>query len=153
MFGPLGSLAPELVWGLFTRALGLVLLISFASLARQIVPACGSRGPVPIGIRLNKIAQDFPTWRRFYYFPTLLWISHNALEQGLQVPSHASNRCGLKQVCTVLEPTMQACRCLPELKHYIEPRRAGVNLQGGYAQTWQLWHLLRCIVEHKQDLK
>jgi hypothetical protein len=76
MFGPLGSLAPELVWGLFTRGLGLVLLISFGSLSRQMVAACGQNGPVPIGIRLRKIAEDFPTWRRFLYFPTLLWVSH-----------------------------------------------------------------------------
>lgn len=76
MFGPLGSLPPELVWGLFTRGLGLVFLISFVSLATQIVSCAGSRGGLPMGPRLQKMAQDFPTWRRFFYFPTLLWISH-----------------------------------------------------------------------------
>jgi hypothetical protein len=64
-----------LVWGLFTRGLGLVFLISFTSLSFQIVRAAGSEGGIPIEVRLNKIKQDFPTWRRFYYFPTLLWIS------------------------------------------------------------------------------
>ena len=74
----LGSLSPELVWGLFTRGLGVVFLISFASLAGQIVRCAGPQGGVPIGPRLAKIAEDFPTWRRFFYFPTLLWLNQLA---------------------------------------------------------------------------
>ena len=71
----LRALSPELVWGLFTRGLGAVFLISFASLAGQIVRGAGSDGGLPVAWRLAKIKQDFPTWRRFYYFPTLLWLS------------------------------------------------------------------------------
>ena len=76
----LGPLTPELVWGLFTRGLGVVFLISFASLAGQIVACAGPRGGVPIGPRLAKMAEDFPTWRRFYYFPTLLWLNSSAAD-------------------------------------------------------------------------
>jgi hypothetical protein len=68
------SLAPLLVWGLFERGIGLVLLISFASLSVQVVPAVGKGSILPIGRRLEKLGKDFPTWRRFFYFPTLLWI-------------------------------------------------------------------------------
>ncbi len=75
MFDWLASLRPELVWGLFTRALGLVLLISFASLAGQIVLGSGRGGGLPVALRLRKIRRDFPTWRRFVYFPTLLWVN------------------------------------------------------------------------------
>lgn len=65
------------VWGLFTRGLGLIFLISYASLLGQIVRGAGERGGMPIGRRLAKIEQDFPTWHRFHYFPTLLWISRS----------------------------------------------------------------------------
>jgi hypothetical protein len=70
-------LSPAQVWGLFVRGLGLIFLISFASLADQIVRGAGERGGMPIGRRLAKIEEDFPTWRRFFYFPTLLWVSRS----------------------------------------------------------------------------
>src|SRR5687768_16536867 len=65
------------IWGLFTRGLGLIFIISFASLIGQIVKGAGEKGGMPIGRRLEKIAEDFPTWRRFLYFPTVLWISRS----------------------------------------------------------------------------
>jgi len=79
-------IAPELVWGLFSRGLGLLYVISFASLAGQIVRGSGRHGGLPIFLRLNKIREDFPSWRRFYYFPTLLWLSDSdAMLQGLTI--------------------------------------------------------------------
>jgi hypothetical protein len=62
------------IWGLFTRGLGVIFIISFASLIGQIVKGAGEKGGMPIGRRLDKIAEDFPSWHRFHYFPTLLWI-------------------------------------------------------------------------------
>jgi hypothetical protein len=70
------SLDPRLVWGLFPRGIGLILLISFASLSAQVAPSVGSKALVPIARRLAKLREDFPTWRRFFYFPTLLWFGH-----------------------------------------------------------------------------
>ncbi|HVW27048.1 MAG TPA: lipase maturation factor family protein [Polyangiaceae bacterium] len=69
------ALSPELVWGLFTRGLGVLLLISFTSLSLQVVRSAGRGGGFPIAQRLAHIAHDFPGVRRFFYFPTLLWIS------------------------------------------------------------------------------
>ncbi len=66
---------PALVWGIFTRLLGLVYLIAIASLWRQILPICGSSGIAPIAPQLHKIAADFPAPQRFFYFPTVLWIN------------------------------------------------------------------------------
>jgi hypothetical protein len=67
---------PPLVWGLFIRGLGLVYLISFASLSLQMVPAVGSRtGFARVSDRLARLARDFPDLRRFAYFPTLLWLN------------------------------------------------------------------------------
>jgi len=68
-------LSPELIWGLFERGLGVVFLISFVSLAVQVVETAGSAAVFPVTPRLGKIAQDFPGIRRFLYFPTLLWLS------------------------------------------------------------------------------
>jgi hypothetical protein len=65
---------PPLVWGLFSRALGLVFLISFTSLWFEVVPLVGRHGIAPIAPRLTAIRRDFPGWRRFLYFPSLLWL-------------------------------------------------------------------------------
>ncbi len=75
MLESLVPLTPTEVWGLFVRGLGLTFLVSFASLAGQIVRGAGARGGMPIGRRLAKTAEDFPSWRRALYFPTLLWLS------------------------------------------------------------------------------
>ncbi|MDH5671939.1 MAG: lipase maturation factor family protein [Myxococcales bacterium] len=75
MFEAIDAISPELIWGLFTRGLGLILLISFGSLAGQIVRGAGREGGMPIHRRLDKIREDFPAPQRFLYFPTLLWLS------------------------------------------------------------------------------
>ena len=96
MLEALVPLSPAEVWGLFTRGLGVIFVISFASLAGQIVRGAGERGGMPIGRRLAKIAEDFPTWRRFLYFPTLLWISRR------DVMLHALVWVGLLAGCAVI---------------------------------------------------
>jgi hypothetical protein len=65
---------PLLIWGLFQRGLGLVYLISFLSLSSQVLPYAGERGALPVRRVLERIARDFPGPRRFFYFPTLLWL-------------------------------------------------------------------------------
>ncbi len=65
---------PLTTWGLFYRGLGLVHLISFLSLASQVVPYAGERGAMPVRRVLGRISRDFPGWRRFLYFPSLLWL-------------------------------------------------------------------------------
>jgi hypothetical protein len=69
------AMRPELVWGLFTRGVGVVFLISFASLAVQIVRGAGREGGMPIARRLDKIREDFGPVRCVVHFPTLLWLS------------------------------------------------------------------------------
>jgi hypothetical protein len=71
----LADASPELIWGLVSRGLGLCYLVSFASLAGQVLPIAGRRGITPIAQSLRAIARDFPTWKRFFYFPSLLWIN------------------------------------------------------------------------------
>ncbi|HWE29658.1 MAG TPA: lipase maturation factor family protein, partial [Polyangia bacterium] len=68
------NFAPTLVWGLLSRGLALVYVISFASMANQTLVLAGTRGYMPLRDRLARIRRDFPSWRRFFYFPTLSWI-------------------------------------------------------------------------------
>jgi hypothetical protein len=70
----LTSPAPELIWGLVSRGLGLIFLISFASLWPQVLPIAGSTGIMPIRDALEAIARDFARVQRWRYFPTLLWL-------------------------------------------------------------------------------
>src|SRR5688500_17691015 len=73
----LAYLDPPLVWGLVSRGIGLVFLISFASLSWQVLPTAGARGITPIKDSLAAIAAHFPTWKRFLYFPSLLWLNQS----------------------------------------------------------------------------
>jgi hypothetical protein len=74
-FAWLNGAPPLAVWGVFTRLVGLVFLISFGSLHKQLIALAGEQGLMPVEFSIGKIRRDFPTWRRFFYFPTLLWVS------------------------------------------------------------------------------
>ena len=73
---PLDWLTPELVWGVFTRSIGVTYLIAFSSLYGRVTALIGERGITPIGLQLTAIRRDFPGVRRFLSFPTLLWFGH-----------------------------------------------------------------------------
>ncbi len=60
---------------LFLRALGLVFFSAFYSLAFQIHGLIGPRGILPAGRYLASVAAAYPSVARFWYAPTLLWIS------------------------------------------------------------------------------
>lgn len=75
----LATLSPEVVWGIFTRSIGLIFLISFLSLAPQVLPLASADGAVPIARRMDRMRKDFRAPKRFFYFPTLLWISSSDL--------------------------------------------------------------------------
>ncbi|HEY1297058.1 MAG TPA: lipase maturation factor family protein [Chloroflexota bacterium] len=66
---------PLVVWGIFPRLLGVIYLIAFASLYRQVLPLAGSRGISPVGLLLARIRRDLPLHRRLLHFPSVLWIS------------------------------------------------------------------------------
>jgi hypothetical protein len=69
--------APELVWGLVPRFVGLLYIIAFASLLPQLQRVIGSRGLGHIGPRLSAIRRDYPGLRGFHSMPTVLWLSHS----------------------------------------------------------------------------
>jgi Lipase maturation factor len=71
----LANASPELIWGLLSRGVGLVYLVSFASLSFQVIPTAGKIGITPISESLRAIERHFPGWKRFFYFPSLLWVN------------------------------------------------------------------------------
>jgi hypothetical protein len=66
--------APELVWGLLPRFVGLLYIIAFGGIAPQLLAMIGSRGLGPITPRLACAKRDYPGLRRFFDFPTVLWL-------------------------------------------------------------------------------
>lgn len=68
-------LDPKLVWGLIPRFVGLLYAIAFASLIPQLEMLLGSRGLLPIERRLACIRRDFPGPRRFFEYPSVLWLN------------------------------------------------------------------------------
>ncbi|MGB7441856.1 MAG: lipase maturation factor family protein [Coleofasciculaceae cyanobacterium] len=50
-------------------------MIAIISLWHQVLPSAGSRGIRPVKFLLKKIGRDYPDWQRFFYFPSLLWLS------------------------------------------------------------------------------
>jgi hypothetical protein len=74
---------PELIWGLVSRGIGLVFVVSFASLLPQLLPIAGKQGLLPIHDALRAIERDFPSRKRWAYFPSLLWF--NASDTTLRV--------------------------------------------------------------------
>ena len=60
---------------LFLRALGLIYFSAFYSLIFQVKGLIGPNGILPAGEYLEAIPHYFPGLARFWYAPTLLWIS------------------------------------------------------------------------------
>jgi lipase maturation factor 1 len=60
---------------LFLRALGLVYLFAFGSLAAQITGLIGSNGILPAGDFLSRVATIYPAPDRYLLLPTLAWVN------------------------------------------------------------------------------
>jgi hypothetical protein len=73
---PLRSLRDGvLLWGAFSRALGAVFAIQFASLLPQVTKLIGDRGIEPVGILLRAVRRDLGVVRGALRYPTLFWAS------------------------------------------------------------------------------
>ena len=84
--------SPELVWGAFTRLVGVVYVIAFGSMFGQITALVGERGVIPIKVKLAAIAKDFPGLRRFLYFPSILWFASS--DRALRILVALGAACG-----------------------------------------------------------
>jgi hypothetical protein len=74
---PAGSAAPSywLTRFVLLRLLGLVYAVAFLVLALQALPLIGSRGLLPAGIFLERVAERFGSrWEGFLRLPSLFWL-------------------------------------------------------------------------------
>ncbi len=73
----LAAAAPGMLWPrwIFLRAIGLIFGSAFYSLLFQIHGLIGERGILPAGPYLREIAGAVPSAARYWYAPTLFWIS------------------------------------------------------------------------------
>lgn len=71
----LPDISPLLVWGVFTRLLGVVYCIAFTSLFFDVLMTAGSRGLTPAHRTLARARRDFGPVRAFLYFPSILLVS------------------------------------------------------------------------------
>jgi hypothetical protein len=63
---------------IFLRALGLIYFSAFFSLIFQIRGLIGPQGILPAADYLPAVARAFPGYLRFWFAPTLLWLSTNS---------------------------------------------------------------------------
>lgn len=68
------ALDGALIWGVFTRALGLVAFIHFASLGGQLLALVGSRGLEPASLLFRAVRRDLTPVLRVLRFPSLFLI-------------------------------------------------------------------------------
>ncbi len=85
-----GYLWPRWIW---LRALGLIFLSAFYSLALQIHGLIGSRGILPQGRYLAEARQAVPGLARFWDFPSLFWL--NASDGALTLVLAAGLLCSI----------------------------------------------------------
>jgi hypothetical protein len=88
--------APELVWGLIPRFVGLLYIIAFGGLIPQLVALIGTGGLGPITPRLAAARRDYPGIRRFFDYPTLLWLGSS--DRTLRVLPWVGVACGAVMV-------------------------------------------------------
>jgi len=65
----------ELGGGLIPRFVGFLYVLAFAALAPQVGVTLSTRGLIPIARRLERIRHDFPGIRRFFDYPSVMWLS------------------------------------------------------------------------------
>ena len=87
------GLAPELVWGLIPRFIGLLYVLAFGALIPQHEGMHGSLQMLPVRTQLARVRRDYPGWRRFFMYPTVLWL--NDSDATLRAIPYVGTACGL----------------------------------------------------------
>lgn len=86
------GLAPELVWGLIPRFVGVLYVIAFATLIPQHAVMPGGAALAPLPQLFARIRRDMPGIQRFFRFPTLFWL--NASDTTLRIVPWIGVACG-----------------------------------------------------------
>jgi len=99
-------MTPELVWGLFARALAITYVVALISLRAQILGLCGARGISPLRQKLVHIRAELGPWRALARHPTLFWLSSSDL--ALRAVPLAGVVCATLAAIGVASPVMLA---------------------------------------------
>ena len=120
---------------LFLRALGLIFLSAFYSLAFQIHGLIGERGILPAGAYLQQVRDAFGTARGVWYAPTLLWL--DASDGALTVVIAAGIVCAVLLTVnvwprvTVALCTLLFLSCVSVLQDFSAYQSDGMLLEAG----------------------
>ncbi|MFL5609029.1 MAG: lipase maturation factor family protein [Gemmatimonadaceae bacterium] len=121
---------------LWLRALGLIFLSAFYSLAFQIHGLIGERGILPAGAYLRDLAQAVGPLTRTWYAPTLFWLA--AGDRALTVVVGAGLVCSLLLVVnvwprlTVALCTLLFLSCIAVLQDFSWYQSDGMLLEAGF---------------------
>jgi hypothetical protein len=134
---PAGSTSTYL-WArwLFLRALGLIFLSAFYSLAFQIHGLIGERGILPAGAYLSDLAGVLGPLERIWYAPTLLWLG--AGDRALTAIVGAGLVCSVLLVVDVWPRvsvalcTLLFLSCVAALQDFSSYQSDGMLLEAGF---------------------
>jgi hypothetical protein len=125
---------------LFLRALGLIFLSAFYSLAFQIHGLIGERGILPAGAYLRSLTEVLGPLQRTWYAPTLLWLG--AGDGALAIVVGAGLACSLLLIANVLpRVTVALCTllflsCIAVLQDFSSYQSDGMLLEAGFISTF-----------------
>jgi len=84
----LSTTDPLLIWAWYARGLATMQAFCCIILARQVKAIPTSTGIMPVKARFDRIRADFPSWRRFFFYPSWLHLHHS--DTALQLYLYAS---------------------------------------------------------------
>lgn len=87
------GLPPLLVWGLIPRFVGFLYVVAFLALAPQVSLTLCTSGIIPLAVKLDRIRNDFPGIRRFFDYPSVMWLG--ASDRALHAWPWVGVACGL----------------------------------------------------------
>jgi hypothetical protein len=128
-----GYLRPR--W-IFLRALGLIFLSAFYSLAFQIHGLIGERGILPASDYLATIRAAVPSLKRLWYAPSLLWLGSS--DRALTLVVGAGIACSLLVVVnvwprvTIALSTLLFLTCIATLQDFSSYQSDGMLLEAGF---------------------
>jgi hypothetical protein len=121
---------------IFLRALGLIFLSAFYSLAFQIHGLIGERGILPAGDYLATIRAAVPSLKRLWYAPSLLWLGSS--DRALTFVVGAGIVCSLLVVVnvwprlTIALSTLLFLTCIATLQDFSSYQSDGMLLEAGF---------------------
>jgi lipase maturation factor 1 len=130
-------LAPR--W-IFLRALGLIFLSAFYSLARQARGLIGEHGILPAGAYLQQVSEALPGVTRYWYAPSIFWIRWQ--DDVLMAAVLAGIVCSLLLTANIWPRVMTAiCTLLflsfvAALQDFSSYQSDGMLLEAGFISIW-----------------